>query len=361
MTMGYMTILEARRNCAKTHRWAGGRWETTAFDEPFNFEVNPIECSGVDHLYEILRWLEIRPQHCVIHGVLLDGREAFGRRIMHDQLDQKTGKIEPARFRAPDAAQWLCIDIDKVPCPAHLRDGYDAETMRARLDHLSNEFPADFADVSYVYQWSASAGLNGWDTLSAHLWFWIDNPKPLDQIKARAKEEAWPCDLSLFSPVQVHYTAAPAFQGARDPIEGQRTGIVHRSRDAVTLVNWIAPEKPTRTVGERLVGLTTGSTLDEILDKIGHHLHGPISHAIAHYVVMTPPDERDKEWIKDQVRGRVLMSPRPDRLDFADDAYLNRSYDGAAFKYQPVNTDRMKLALARQTLKNWNKKKGTHK
>lgn len=352
-----ITILQSFKDCAKTHRWTGDEWTTTPFDNAKTFVAETVDAASIYDLHDVLRWLEQEPQRCMIHGELIGGRDPKGSRLLHDQPNG-----EKARFRAPEAAKWLCLDIDTMPCPEHLREGDDADVLLARINHVVSDLPTDFQDVSFAYQWSAGAGLRGWNPLKIHLYFWLANARTLAEIKERAAFEAWPVDLAPINPVQIHYTSAPRFVGRADPLAGRRTGFVQRDRDALTLQDWTAPARPIFTAGERLERIETGQGLAELLDAVGvgGHLHGPIQKVIAHYIVMTPPAERDAEWLKRGIRERALSSGRStqDVRDHTNDAYLDRSYAGADYKYEPLDTERMRLSLARQTLKNW-KKKGT--
>ena len=354
-----ITILKAQKDCAKTHKWTGEKWDTIAFGDVKTFTAEQTDCHRIDELYDIIRWLETEPQRCMIHGELIEGKNPTGARTLHAQKDGTE-----ARFKAPEGAQWLCFDIDNMPCPEHLREGNDPEILMERMAHITREFPNDFKNVTFVYQWSNSAGLKNWDVLKCHIYFWMENLVPLPLIKARAKSEAWPIDLSALNAVQIHYTAAPKFVGKPDPLSGHRTGIYRGFLDAVVLSDWKAPEKPVLSPAQRMKQLdrvASGETLTEILDGIGEHLHGPISKAIGHYIVMTHPDARDREWLMSEIKKRVELSTRSDAKDFMDDAYLDRSYDGADGKYQPLDTYQMKLSLARQTIKKWNKQKGMRK
>lgn len=348
-----ITLLEAQKDCVKTHRWREDGWHTTAFDDPQNFEVHDVECNSIYQLHETLAWLEHQPRFCLIHAKLIAGMPRFGRRLLYDQADGAK-----ARFRAPEGAEWLCLDIDNMPCPQALETGCDADVLTRRLEHIVSQLPADFQRTTFAYQWSASAGIKGWNPLKVHIFFWIDNPQPLNLIKDRAKAESWGCDPQPLSPVQIHYTAAPRFEGAVDPLAGTRTGLIRRERDAVTLSDWSPPPRQKVSTGERLISMGSGKKLSELLDAIGegNHLHGPIRTAIGHYIVMTPPDERDRAWLKDQIDERVKLCCRTDANDYLDDDYFERLYSNADFKYQPLDTERMRLSLARQTLKKWKKK-----
>jgi hypothetical protein len=60
-----------------------------------------------------------------------------------------------------------------------------------------------------------------------HFWYWLKEPESsgaLKPILAQFGPQDW-CDMSLFSAVQPHYTAAPLFgTGLNDPLAGRRSG-----------------------------------------------------------------------------------------------------------------------------------------
>ena len=112
------------------------------------------------------------------------------------------------------------------------------------LSTLTWILPAEFHGVSFWGQWSSSAGLDGWQTMSAHLWFMLSDPVTDDDLNAWAANADIPIDRRLFNAVQPHYTAAPILDGIDDPIR-RRCCLVEGAFDDVPLD--FKPSGPTRT------------------------------------------------------------------------------------------------------------------
>lgn len=152
------------------------------------------------------------------------------RRLKYD------GSVSPATFRSsPKGQHWVCMDFDKVPCPA----GIDpVAAPQDALLFLSYLLPEGFHDVSFWWQWSSSAGLDGWKTLSAHLWFWLDRPATDDELQAWAADHpSTPIDRRLFNCVQPHFTASPIIStGVTDPCP-KRHGVVRGQRFDYAFLN----------------------------------------------------------------------------------------------------------------------------
>jgi P4 family phage/plasmid primase-like protien len=103
-----------------------------------------------------------------------------------------------------------------------------------RAEKLSPEL----RDVSTFWQYSSSMGTKGWSQLKLHLWFYLDEAFTSPQLKRWGKrvnsdQNLAEVDLSLFRPTQIHYTAAPLFEG-KDPIK-LRSGRLNGVKDAARL------------------------------------------------------------------------------------------------------------------------------
>ena len=88
--------------------------------------------------------------------------------------------------------------------------------------------PPEWQGAGYHWQLSSSHGhpSKRAEGLKVHVWFWLAKPLTSAQLKAYAERYMPVADLSLFNPVQVHYTAAPVFEaGQVDPVP-MRSGFV---------------------------------------------------------------------------------------------------------------------------------------
>lgn len=341
-----ITILTSRHRdlCKTVTRDEVGRWTIKQFDGAATFDVDVVDdMTTVDDLYDVLRWLNDQPRSCVIRGGLVDQTNTSNVRRRYLAA---TGKPDPA-FKSVDR-NWVCIDFDKVMAVRGL------DTAAERIDWLVSLLPDCFQKVSYVYQWSSSAGLRGWDELSAHIWFMLDRPYSDADIKRRADSQNWMCDLSLFQPVQPHYTAAPIFHGCADSLEGERVGLVRKAADTVTLEECqprvdhkrAAPKLDFTARVDRPVA---AATFEEALAEVGNpSVHAPLLRASMHYYRTTR--EPDRFYLLDRFREATTLCGR----DYVDDDYLLRVIDSAAAKasYSPSDYTRPAYLAAKKILKN---------
>lgn len=182
------------------------------------------------------------------------------RRLLHP--DRETG--EPATF-ADVPRRWLLLDFDTVKAP----EGLDPMSGQAAALHLRSLLPGDFAEASFWWSYTSSAGFK--PELRMRLAFWLDRPV------TGAEVERWladvPVDHSLFRAVQPNYVAAPVLVGVPDPVP-QRAGIFHDADDTVTVPDIpapapkaaAAPAAPTHSVeGKRYVSGNDPATAEKRL------------------------------------------------------------------------------------------------
>lgn len=193
------------------------------------FTCERMKFTDIFGLHLFLRELENDPYSFVIRGEPVnestDGTRPV-RRTKYADGDQS------ADFRSAESGiSWLCFDFDKIACPNHINPSNDPETS---IRYLRDLLPASFQQTTCSWQWSNSAGMDGWKTLSAHLWFVVSNPLDDDSLRQWARELSLPVDLSLFNTVQPHFTAKPIFENVSDPAQ-QRSGILCGSQDSATI------------------------------------------------------------------------------------------------------------------------------
>ncbi len=190
------------------------------------FFVEERECSSLSDLFRHLRSLESCYSCLVIRGALI-APVAIGQQVKRrSNGPSATFKDVPRNF--------VMLDIDGVPVPAGI-DPTSAEAL-ARVVAL---LPPEFRNVSFIAQWSSSAGLKP-GVIKVHLWFWLETPRTSAELRAWANR--LPClangkpliDPAVFNPVQPHYTARPIFDGVTDPVP-HRTLHVELEKDSVQL------------------------------------------------------------------------------------------------------------------------------
>lgn len=184
---------------------------------------------GVHDLHRILTGLEGKKDCAVIRGsrraATLDLDKV--RRRFHRRPDTD----DPPGFD-PQPRLWVCIDIDKLPTPAHIDPATDPE---AAVLYAISKLPQWFHGVTCHWQWSSSAGLGGeWPILKLHLWFWLDHA--VDGPSWRAWARAWGVvDPMLYNPVQPHYTATPVFGGGLVDHVERRSGLLEQDWEMVSV------------------------------------------------------------------------------------------------------------------------------
>lgn len=147
--------------------------------------------------------------------------------------NKTTGEVDTFHFYqrrktlfADRPKHLVCMDIDK-----YVIEGMKFELTQAGIlsyiDHfVEHELGSDFVNVDYAYQLSASCGMPGReDSLSAHVWFWVDKPmdgfawKQWFKYRKTILGRRSLVDPSLFRVVSIHYTAKPSLgEGIADPI-----------------------------------------------------------------------------------------------------------------------------------------------
>lgn len=165
---------------------------------------------------------------------------------------------------AEQSSQWICFDLDGLEMPPHRF----ANDIEAFMDMIG------LGDVSYVVQWSASAGLPNSKGLRCHIFVLLnvevpaqllkdylkhlnlDLPFLTGQLSLTASHVAlkWPLDITACQNDKLIYIAPPTLQGLQDPFPGSRVSFVSK---AVAILS-----------ASRLPALDNGKLRQKILNKI---------------------------------------------------------------------------------------------
>ena len=330
--MEKLTLLNAdSKVLTKQITWTQNDWEKKSYDSCTLFTIFQIDVSSIFSLSDTLFSLEGIENCCVIRGVPVNsdcGDEV--RRTLTDLDPKRPQTIKPN----PAGVSWVMLDFDKIPVMS-----YNFTKNKQRLDYLVSLLPAEFQDVTFHYQWSASAGLENWDFLSCHLFFWLDKPWPCKVLRERFERGDFQyCDVdaACFTENQIHYTAAPIFTNCIDPLLGIRSNLVKKSVHEVPLSPWVQPKPvpqpewtgpPSTTQNLRRFG--------ELLGEIGPHYHVPILRAVAHYISITPSAEVDEGFLKTRVKDAINCGApgKSSKGDYLCDRYLNRIIRDARRKF----------------------------
>ena len=237
-----MTVLRCHDSMVltKTHTSTASGIATESYGKAKTFTFWVEHVDSLDDIYQLLGSLARQHHACVIRG---EPAIEFAAQIVQRRCIPRDG--EPAPFSsAQPGRRWCAFDFDDFPLAyaASMDSATIAAAVRASMPH-------PWRDAATVYRLSASAGVNGWDKVSLHLWFWLDRPVFDKSLKNYAKSRGLG-DSSLFSAVQVHYTADPIFIGMDDPVK-QRLGmlpgepVVKVPAELLDAVAFAESEKPT--------------------------------------------------------------------------------------------------------------------
>lgn len=142
---------------------ADGQVEVTPYDNAVTFTAHRIEVTDIRSLASAITTLSQRTDSVLIRGEPKFGYDGIGRRRTLDNFQP-----------VPGGTSWVMLDVDNVPIP----DGVDPLSAEAR-EWVIAQLPPEFHDVSYFYQYSASAGILKADGtplkkgISIHLFFWL--------------------------------------------------------------------------------------------------------------------------------------------------------------------------------------------
>lgn len=117
--------------------------------------------------------------------------------------------------------KWVMLDVDDLEYPEEFSFQDSSEDI---VRWCKTKLPLIFHEAECVYQFSSSQNVTNnigdlpHNLLKVHLFYWCDDFLSDLQWKGFLKKENAPVDLSLFTSVQPHYTAAPIFIGMDDPV-----------------------------------------------------------------------------------------------------------------------------------------------
>jgi hypothetical protein len=211
------TILKSTNGRASKRIVAGpqGTPTTIGFTAGAFFNIFEAPVSNIAELSVMLKVVEKQRDCLVIRGA--------------PRPDLDCGRIQrrlKTNFQTPPSGRrWIFIDFDKIQLPPGLALQQD---IGAVCEYLIGLLPAEFRQASYHWQLSSRAGIFDPSIVSLHLWFWLDRPIPDALLRAwavhwNAEAKMKLIDPALFNDVQMHYTAAPIFEGLSDPFPVRST------------------------------------------------------------------------------------------------------------------------------------------
>lgn len=161
--------------------------------------------------------------HCMLKGQLARPLQGESRAGQTDSMQ---------------VTQWVLLDLD-------FDDGWES------VDAFLYELNPAWRNVSYVWQYSSSAGIRHDAGLRGHIWIMLDEPTSPSLLKSWLKERnltvprlrerieltatgfsvRWPLDVTTCQNDKLIYIAPPIFENGTDPIEGERIQLVRKDTD----------------------------------------------------------------------------------------------------------------------------------
>lgn len=209
--------------CTKTHTREPDGWQTDAYRAGYLFDAAATDpLGGIADLSGALSALENKPDCLVIRGGLVSGQSRED-----GVLRRKHARGNERAYFEPIDRRWICVDIDDAPA---IWPGGAPPSSASELESwvgwtARTYLPGWLQGVDTHWQWSSSAGVHGWETFNIHLWFWLDRPAANASLRDWFRDVDY-IDHKLFNAVQPHFTAAPIFEGADDPIGQMRSGLL---------------------------------------------------------------------------------------------------------------------------------------
>lgn len=213
-----MTILRAHHgNLTKTIGHRADGWQIHDYTAGAFYAAYPQSVTCFAELVDTLESVSRYPQCAVLRGEIAPGVDARRCRRLSDRAKHGDNVTFVAAAR-----RWLAADVDSLPEPPGCIFAAEPEDG---IEHAIAQLPEPFHDASCWWQATSSAGVK--PGIRCRLWFWLS--RPVDDAEAKGWLKCHPVDRSIFTPVGLHYVAAPILEpGTPDPVirrQGVRTGL----------------------------------------------------------------------------------------------------------------------------------------
>jgi hypothetical protein len=221
---------------------------------------------GLEEVFDILQDISKDPHKFVIRGHLSDeGTDVQRQHLITKEVGYLVKRRSVAKHGLNGhflnvSRQLQMLDFDGVPLSENMSIVDDPEgCVKWAVDNL---LPPEFAEASFIYQLSASAGLTKRDNeLNVHLWFFTNREYANVELRTwgkwwNSKQQGKIIDTAVFTEVQPLYTNEPELlEGLIDPLAGRRLGIVRRQRRTVKLYMPTAQEVAAEVRSQRQRGI----------------------------------------------------------------------------------------------------------
>ena len=214
-----VTVLRSRSGVLtkRIARSAQG-WTVRSYSAGAWYSVHERAVGDLGALADLLELLTARPRAAIVRGRLRPSTDPRRCRRLSDRVEHG----DAVTFD-PCPRRWLAADVDGLEEPPGCVFAAEPEVG---IEHAIARFPAPFHDASCWWQATGSAGIK--PGIHCRLWWWLG--RPLDDAQLKGWLRGTVADLSLYTPVALHYVAAPVLApGTPDPVVrryGWRQGLV---------------------------------------------------------------------------------------------------------------------------------------
>ena len=249
------------------------------YQNPKNFSAKAVEFKSIDDFWCQFQDISNNPRQMLIRGV---SRKHIAKYSKTQRMLEIFGESE-------GGSNWFQIDVDAFE---GIPTTINPLTVEGIEYFIEQHLPHEFKNVSYVFQFSNSAGIinkNGIflkNGLSVHLYFFTDrnvtNAELKHYIPKLTINELNIIDHSLFNSVQPHYTALPDIGENIECVLEKRQDFVLKENDVVKVpqieIQQIKPQvittnKPNISSGYSLKNeyqKTTDLDQKKLIEKLKH-------------------------------------------------------------------------------------------
>lgn len=231
----FMTILQSHTAGTKRYEVEAGQVKKSSVVMGKIFDSMTLEVSNISDIYEAVVTISQTEDCFFIRG---RGIQDQMKNVTRTKMDPQWGN-EGNFTEVP--LEWVCLDFDR----------YDVGDLKVNsieaIEYLiDNHCPEEFKNVTYVYQWSMSAGLEYEGKAvkpgtNVHLFFYLNQAVGWNQLKTWfAKQRADGFDDSTFRTVTPIFVSSHCWKSneIKDTIGSEnRVGIVIKDYDVVSVPN----------------------------------------------------------------------------------------------------------------------------
>jgi hypothetical protein len=306
MTTSHLSVLTGKEPSTKTFRIVDNKVQKGAVKPSYlvNYQTHIVR--DIHDLYSVIVTTSKNHYEFIIRGKA-DRPSGFGVRRLIKNSTRSDGVFTDV------GSYWVCIDFDECSVPSDI-DRLSVEAIEWLIHHF---LPAEFHQVTYVYQWSASAGLEfeghpvKYGT-NVHLFFYLD--RLLDQLDFKAwLGDCESVDCAVFGAVQPIFVNTNAIKD--DRIEDrlapdQKIGLIEKELVFITTpdINQLESEKQKYY---RQVTSIDGESSDRILQIL--YDVGCVTHQSPNTLSLKSPNETtqggyyvrldDPRWVRHGGKG----------------------------------------------------------